>query len=97
MRVKQGIPTGRATGNLRRLSEVNNGALKFLDREDVVSVAVQADWLERDLYAVLGVAEDADSKTISRAYRKLARELHPDTHPDDPEATERFKERDSCL
>jgi molecular chaperone DnaJ len=54
-------------------------------------VAVQADWLERDLYAVLGVAADADSKTIGRAYRKLARELHPDTHPDDPEATERFK------
>jgi molecular chaperone DnaJ len=54
-------------------------------------VAVQADWLERDLYAVLGVEEGADSKTISRAYRKLARELHPDTHPDDAEATERFK------
>jgi molecular chaperone DnaJ len=54
-------------------------------------VAVQADWLEKDLYAVLGVAEEADGKTISRAYRKLARELHPDTHPDDLEATERFK------
>jgi molecular chaperone DnaJ len=54
-------------------------------------VPVQADWLEKDLYAVLGVAQDADSKTISRAYRKLARELHPDTHPDDPGATERFK------
>jgi molecular chaperone DnaJ len=54
-------------------------------------VAVQADWLEKNLYSVLGVAEDADIKTISRAYRKLARELHPDTHPDDPEATERFK------
>ncbi len=54
-------------------------------------MAVQANWLEKDLYAVLGVAEDADRKTISRAYRKLARELHPDTHPNDPEATERFK------
>jgi molecular chaperone DnaJ len=57
-----------------------------------VVVAVQADWLEKDLYAVLGVAEDADSKAITRAYRKLARELHPDTHPDDPGAGERFKE-----
>jgi molecular chaperone DnaJ len=55
-------------------------------------VAVQADWLERDLYAVLGVAEDADTKSINRAYRKLARQLHPDTHPDDPEAAERFKD-----
>jgi molecular chaperone DnaJ len=58
----------------------------------VKSVAVQADWLEKDLYAVLGVAEDADQKTIARAYRKLARDLHPDTHPDDPEAAERFKD-----
>jgi molecular chaperone DnaJ len=55
-------------------------------------VAVQADWLEKDLYAVLGVAEDADTKALSRAYRKLARELHPDTHPDDPAAAERFKD-----
>ncbi len=55
-------------------------------------MAAQADWLEKDSYAVLGVAEDADSKSISRAYRQLARELHPDTHPDDPGATERFKQ-----
>jgi molecular chaperone DnaJ len=48
--------------------------------------------MEKDLYAVLGVADDADEKAISRAYRKLARELHPDTHPDDPDAAERFKE-----
>jgi molecular chaperone DnaJ len=48
--------------------------------------------MEKDLYAVLGVANDADGKTISRAYRKLARELHPDTHPDDPDAADRFKE-----
>ena len=55
-------------------------------------MAVRADWLERDLYAVLGVADDVDSKAISRAYRKLARELHPDTHPDDADAAERFKD-----
>jgi molecular chaperone DnaJ len=55
-------------------------------------VAAQADWREKDLYAVLGVAEDADDQAIRRAYRKLARELHPDTHPDDPDAGERFKE-----
>lgn len=55
-------------------------------------MAVRADWVEKDLYAVLGVAEDADAKAITRAYRKLARDLHPDTHPDDEEAAERFKE-----
>jgi molecular chaperone DnaJ len=55
-------------------------------------MAVRANWVEKDLYAVLGVAQDADSKAITRAYRKLARQLHPDTHPDDAEAAERFKD-----
>ncbi len=53
---------------------------------------MQADWQEKDLYAVLSVAQDADAKAIGRAYRRLARQLHPDTHPDDAAATERFKE-----
>lgn len=75
-------------GNLRSAPEVDNEELKFWR----LLVAVRADWLEKDLYAVLGVAADADTKAITRAYRKLARELHPDTHPDDPEAAERFKE-----
>ena len=53
---------------------------------------MQADWQEKDLYAVLGVEQDADAKAVRGAYRKLALQLHPDTHPDDAEAAERFKE-----
>lgn len=47
--------------------------------------------MEEDFYKVLGVARDADEKTIKKAYRKIARENHPDLNPDNEEAEERFK------
>ena len=45
-----------------------------------------------DLYAILGVPRSASADEIKRAYRQKARELHPDTNPDDPETGEHFKE-----
>jgi len=46
----------------------------------------------KDYYKILGVDRDASEKEIKRAYRRLAREFHPDVNPDDEEAEEKFKE-----
>ncbi|HEV7722430.1 MAG TPA: molecular chaperone DnaJ [Iamia sp.] len=59
-------------------------------------MAPQREWLEKDYYAVLGVAADADQKAVTKAYRGLARKLHPDANPGDAAAEERFKEVSSA-
>lgn len=50
------------------------------------------DWLEKDYYKVLGVSKDAKPEDIKKAFRKLARENHPDQNPGDKAAEKRFKE-----
>jgi molecular chaperone DnaJ len=52
-------------------------------------MAAQREWFEKDYYKTLGVAPSASDKEITRAYRKLAKEHHPDANPG---SEERFKE-----
>lgn len=47
---------------------------------------------KRDYYEVLGLVKGASEDEIKKAYRKMAREYHPDLHPDDPNCAEKFKE-----
>ncbi len=58
--------------------------------------SAQREWFEKDYYQVLGVAKDASQKDITKAYRQLARQLHPDANPGDTAAEERFKEVSSA-
>ncbi len=50
------------------------------------------DWLDKNFYATLGIPQDASISEIKKAYKKLARENHPDLNPGDLEAEKRFKE-----
>jgi molecular chaperone DnaJ len=54
-------------------------------------VPAQREWLEKDYYKVLGVPKTATDKEIARAYRKLAKQYHPDAHPGHG-SEDRFKE-----
>lgn len=55
-------------------------------------MAPQREWFEKDYYKTLGLPESATAKEITKAYRKLARDLHPDQNPGDAAAEEKFKE-----
>ncbi len=47
--------------------------------------------MDQDLYAILGVSRTASNDEVRRAYRKLAKDLHPDQHKGDPKTEDAFK------
>src|SRR5665811_1648064 len=81
----------RGTGwDGRRLRTRRSRFAHQLTREEALMST--KDWLEKDYYKILGVSKDAKPDEIKKAFRKLARENHPDQHPDDKDSERRFKE-----
>ena len=52
-------------------------------------MAAQREWIEKDYYKTLGVSSTATDKELTRAYRKLAKQFHPDANP---ASEDKFKE-----
>ena len=57
-----------------------------------MSAEPQREWFEKDYYKILGVSEDASASDITKAYRELAKKLHPDANPGDASVESRFKD-----
>ena len=74
-----------------REAEILGGSNKPSSSSSSSSQAKSGDGKLPDLYEVLEVPRDASKAQITKAYRKLAKQYHPDKNPDNPEAEERFK------
>ena len=76
-----GEPTRRRRDAHRLQAEGTRAAARDGEGDEVDAMAPQREWFEKDYYAVLGVPSGASEKEVTRAYKKLAKQYHPDANP----------------
>ncbi len=79
---------------LRNRVEVEGSRVASRDgegNEEDFGVTAQREWFEKDYYAVLGVPSSATDKELSRAFKKLAKQYHPDANPGNAAAEEKLQ------
>lgn len=74
-----------------KVVEEQHGAARKLRSESIRSMRPDGEVKDTSLYDVLGVVPDATDSAIKKAYYLQAKRCHPDRHPDDPQATEKFQ------
>eukprot|EP00177_Eucheuma_denticulatum_P001121 GFKZ01002030.1.p1 GENE.GFKZ01002030.1~~GFKZ01002030.1.p1 ORF type:complete len:478 (+),score=81.22 GFKZ01002030.1:152-1585(+) len=87
------VPDGAVTGNTyaEDRARVYGSLLDDMEKNASTAGGSLQPPVEMELYHVLGVEADASPAQIRKAYYKMAQRFHPDKHPDDPEATQKFQ------
>src|SRR6202022_2814225 len=86
---RSGERTGRRHATFIRLRFRKSPELPSVATQKTVAMPEHSDF--KNYYRILGVSQADSAEEVKRAYRKLAKELHPDRHPDDAAATSKFQ------
>ena len=78
--------------NLQLSLQLKLSCYNLFDTQNINKLFDSKFFFSRDFYKILGISRNANTNQIKKAYRKLAKEHHPDRNPDDPNANNKFQD-----